>query len=87
MASENPNEYELVNIDPISKDENVERVGEKLFIRSQLGINKYGTTTQRTDLSEIQWLVHAQEEALDFAVYLEALIQVKLGAQECLKSK
>lgn len=70
-----------------TEDKNVELVRAKLLSRSQEGIKKYGTTTQRTDFSEIQWLVHAQEEALDFAVYLEALIQVKLGAQECLKSK
>lgn len=32
---------------------------------------------ERTDLSEIEWLKHAQEEAMDLAVYLEKLIQIK----------
>lgn len=35
---------------------------------------KYGATMQRTDLSRRQWLVHAQEEAMDLAIYLEKLI-------------
>lgn len=53
----------------------VEKVREKLFQRSQTGINKYGVDMTRTDLSHKQWLIHAQEEALDFAVYLQRLIE------------
>ena len=58
-------------VDPI-----VERVRQKLHDRSQVGIKKYGTDMTRTDLSTVDWLVHAQEEALDFAVYLERLIDI-----------
>ena len=29
---------------------------------------------ERTDLSKKDWLIHAQEEALDLAVYLQKLI-------------
>ncbi len=32
---------------------------------------------QRTDLSRLDWLRHAQEEAMDLAVYLEKLIQLE----------
>jgi hypothetical protein len=49
----------------------------KIIKRSELGRKKYGTTMERTDLSEIEWLKHAQEEAMDLAVYLEKLIQIK----------
>lgn len=57
-------------IDPI-----VESVRGKLFMRSQVGILKYGTTLERPDLTTRDWLVHAQEEAMDLANYLEVLIQ------------
>jgi hypothetical protein len=56
-------------------DSNVESVREKLRQRSETGIRKYGVTTDRTDLSRLDWLRHAQEEALDLAVYLERLIR------------
>lgn len=58
----------------ISPDSNVEAVRRKLLARSVVGLRKYGVTTERRDLSKIRWLRHAQEEALDFAVYLEKLI-------------
>lgn len=56
-------------------DKNVESVRTKLQQRMETGLRKYGVTTERTDLSRKQWLIHAQEEALDLAVYLENLIQ------------
>jgi len=45
----------------------------RLRMRSAEGIKKYGTTMMRDDLSAIEWIDHAIEEALDFANYLEAL--------------
>ncbi len=59
-------------IDPA--DKNVESVRAKLQSRMQTGFKKYGVTTERGDLTRKQWLIHAQEEALDLAVYLERLI-------------
>ena len=58
-----------------SPDANVEAVREALLRRSKVGLKKYGTTTERTDLRQVDWFRHAQEEALDLAVYLERLIQ------------
>lgn len=55
-------------------DKNVESVREKLKTRAERGLRKYGVTTERTDLTHLQWLIHAQEEALDLAVYLQRLI-------------
>lgn len=43
--------------------------------RSERGIAKYGHTMLRSDLSKIDWLRHAQEEAMDLAIYLERLIR------------
>ena len=37
-------------------------------------MKKYGVTMERKDVSKIQWLRHAQEEALDLAIYLERCI-------------
>jgi len=49
----------------------------KILDRAEIGEKKYATTMERTDLSEIEWLIHAQEEAMDLAIYLEKLIQIK----------
>ena len=42
--------------------------------REERGLSKYGTTVDRTDLTQKEWLQHAYEEALDMAVYLKKLI-------------
>ena len=52
-----------------------ESVCAKIKARAQLGLRKYGVSVERQDLSRVQWLRHAQEEAMDLAVYLEKLIQ------------
>ena len=41
--------------------------------RRDAGRAKYGTTMERTDLSILPWVQHAQEEAMDFSIYLEKL--------------
>lgn len=60
-------------------------VCEKIQRRAEFGLKKYGVTLERTDLDELDWLIHAQEEAMDLANYLEVIIQKKrkeLGLQE-----
>ena len=54
-----------------------ESVCYKILKRSEEGKKKYGVTMERKDLTELQWLKHAQEEAMDLAVYLEKLITEK----------
>lgn len=51
------------------------KVCDKIIKRSKLGKIKYGTNMDRKDLTKLQWLKHAQEEAMDLAVYLEKIIQ------------
>ena len=46
----------------------------KIMERARVGERKYGTTMERQDLSKLDWLIHAQEEAMDLCVYLERLI-------------
>ncbi len=55
------------------EDPIVLKVMSKFYDRSQRGIEKYGTMLTRTDLSALEWLNHAQEEAMDFCLYLERL--------------
>ncbi len=57
----------------------VARVTALLLSRSAVGIAKYGTTLARTDLSRKDWLVHARDEALDMALYLQRLIDMEDG--------
>jgi len=55
------------------EDQIVLRVLSRFSERSQVGITKYNTTLERTDLNTLEWLTHAQEEAMDFVLYLERL--------------
>jgi hypothetical protein len=48
----------------------VEWLEQQLY---KAGIKKYNTTLERNDLSTLEWLQHAQEEAMDFVLYLERL--------------
>lgn len=41
--------------------------------RSRVGYEKYGTTLDRTDLSLLDWVQHAQEEMMDGILYLEKI--------------
>lgn len=52
-----------------------ESVVTKIRVRREKGLAKYGHSMERTDLSRLQWLIHAQEEAMDLAIYLERLIR------------
>jgi hypothetical protein len=44
----------------------------KLKLRSAIGVQKYGHTLARKDITERGWLNHAQKEALDLVAYIEA---------------
>lgn len=55
-------------------DPNVDTVCAMLQSRAKFGLKKYGVDTTRKDLTDLQWLRHAQEEAMDLAVYLQRII-------------
>jgi hypothetical protein len=44
-----------------------------LIDREEKGLKEYLTTMDRTDLTELQWLQHAYEEALDLSIYFKNL--------------
>lgn len=51
----------------------VKAVLQKFTSRSRLGFKKYGTTLDRTDLSDVEWANHLQEELMDAILYVERL--------------
>jgi hypothetical protein len=59
-------------------DQIVESVINQFKQRSEIGIAKYGTTLERKDLSTLEWIEHAKQEAMDFILYLERLKQEML---------
>ena len=42
--------------------------------REAKGKKEYGTTMDRTDLSDTDWMDYAYEEALDLSLYLKKII-------------
>jgi hypothetical protein len=48
-----------------------------LISREKMGRMKYGTTVDNANLSEKEWMQHAYEEALDFAIYLKRMMSKK----------
>lgn len=60
-------------MDYSSCDSCVISVVEKFITRSEFGKTKYGTDLDRTDLSVLDWITHAQEEHMDAILYLEKL--------------
>ena len=62
-----------------STDSVVDSVIDQHVKRALMGKNKYGQTLDRTDLSVLDYLQHAKEEAMDMALYLEKTIQMLKG--------
>ena len=52
-------------------DKIVEDVISKFRQRSEIGIKKYSTTLEENNTDD--FLTHAQEEAMDFVLYLEKI--------------
>ena len=58
----------------------VNSVIDKYITRSEEGMKKYGVPLTRSDLELLDWINHAQEEAMDLTLYLER-IKVELLAR------
>ena len=58
------------------QDKIVKSVIKQFKERSEVGINKYGTTLDRDDLNILEWLNHAQQELMDATLYIEKLKQI-----------
>ena len=63
------------------EDKAVQGVVNKILERSEVGLKKYGTNLNREDLTQLDWINHAQEEAMDLAIYLEKIIQEKTNGK------
>lgn len=61
-------------VDELTKLVIEERVIAEIRARRERGLAKYGVGMERDDLSMLEWLQHAKQEALDLAIYLEKLI-------------
>jgi hypothetical protein len=57
----------------------IQEVINDINARELKGLETYGTTMDRNDLTQEQWLNHAYEEALDFAIYLKKLLIIRNG--------
>ena len=58
------------------EDKIVENVVNTILKRSEVGLKKYGTNLNRNDLTQLEWINHAQEEAMDLILYLEKIKQI-----------
>jgi hypothetical protein len=65
-----------------SSDSIVNSIIDEHIKRAKMGKAKYNADLDRTDLSVIDYLQHAKEEAMDMALYLEKLIQMLNGKVE-----
>ena len=54
-------------------DSIVRKVIDSFKKRSERGLEKYGTTLERNDLTHLEWLQHLQEELMDATIYIEKL--------------
>ncbi len=55
-----------------------DEVCKKIQQRAEIGKKKYGVTVETAGLSRLEWLIHAQEEAMDLAIYLQMLIEMEM---------
>ncbi|MEK5135617.1 hypothetical protein NST39_16395 [Bacillus sp. FSL W8-0645] len=62
----------------------ISSVIEKLNRQQEKGLQKYGVEVKTSSYDLKGWLEHAQQEAIDFATYLETAIQL---LEEQVKSK
>ena len=70
-----------------TKDSVVNSVIEQFAKRSNVGVEKYGTTLDRTDLTMLDWIQHAQEELMDGILYLEKIKKTMLETQKIRASQ
>ena len=54
-------------------DSIVRKVIDSFKKRSERGLEKYGTTLDRNDLTHLEWIQHLKEELLDATLYIEKL--------------
>ena len=56
-------------------DKLVKKVMNKMALRANQGMIKFGNTMEDAKKTNKEWLIEAQQECLDMAVYLEKCIE------------
>ena len=72
QSSSNPSLPDIV-VSTTNTDSIVYSIISQFKQRADFGMKKYGTNLDRTDLSILEWIQHAQEEHMDAILYLEKL--------------
>jgi len=62
-----------MEINKYTADSVVDSIITQFIERSNIGLKKYGTTLDRTDLEVLDWIEHSKQEAMDLILYLEKL--------------
>lgn len=57
-------------------DSIVKRTIDEFLARAEMGKEKYGTTLDRKDLIDIDYLQHLKEELMDGVLYLNKFIDI-----------
>ena len=70
-----PEQLSSIHVSRETTDSVVFSIVQQFIQRSDFGFKKYGTNLDRTDLSVLDWIQHAQEEHMDAILYLEKLKQ------------
>ncbi len=71
-----------INYTSFVPDSIVDTILNKFVDRAEMGFTKYNNTLDRNDLNLIQWINHAQEEAMDLVLYLEKIKQEVINGQK-----
>ena len=66
-------------------DPNVNEICNEFESRACHGFDKYGVTTERTDLDLMQWIQHLKEELMDAVVYIHRIQKELKDKQDDLK--
>jgi len=77
-TEDNPVAVDEIVITTENTDSVVFSIIQKIKSRADVGFKKYKTNLDRTDLSTLDWINHAQEELMDGILYLEKLKQVEM---------
>ena len=56
-----------------------EQVINDIKARELKGLETYGKTMDRDDMTQDEWITEAYQEALDFAIYLKKLLIIRNG--------
>ena len=59
----------------LKTDSIVDSIIDRFVERAQVGMQKYGTNLDRTDLDLEQWLEHSIEEQLDNILYMQRALK------------